>query len=103
MKNSAAGVETASERERVLRRFGMLMEELAAGSTSRTSFYRWEIDLIVDLEACRQAHVFSRRRLRAYQRAVEKQVWKTGAPPACLSEFIARWKNRGRRNKTLPC
>ncbi len=100
MENPELDGQVESERESILRRFETLMGELAAGSTSRTSFAGWEIDLIVDLEACRQAHILSRRRLRAYQKAVEKQVRKTGAPPARLSDFVARWKNRGRRKKT---
>ncbi len=100
MENSGTDGHVESEKESILRRFETLMMELAVGSTNRTSFTLWEVDLIVDLEACRQARVFSWRRLRAYQRAVEKQVRKTGAPPARLSDFVAVWKSRGRRKKT---
>jgi hypothetical protein len=76
------------QREIMLNRFKRLFAELMRGQTSRNSFQPWEIELLVDFEAC---ELPSRRRmeiLRQYQRAVERQLDAGPGPPILLSHFL---------------
>jgi hypothetical protein len=55
---------------------------------ARNSFQPWEIDILLDLEAC---ELESRRRLeilRQYERAVERQLESGPGPPMKLSSFL---------------
>lgn len=81
-----------------LNRFRRLMGELQRGEMTRNSFEPWEIDLLLDFEAC---EVPSRRRteiLRQYQRAVERQLESGPGPPMKLSHFLIL---REQRRKAL--
>jgi hypothetical protein len=76
------------QREHQLNRFRRLMGELTKGETTRNSFEPWEIDLLLDLDAC---YLPPRRRqelLRQYRRAVERQMQSGLGPPLKLSEFL---------------
>ena len=83
-----AWVEEFEEREIMLNRFKKLVGELTKGELRRNSFQPWEIDLLLDFDAC---ELPSRRRteiLRQYQRAVEKQMEAGPGPPMKLSSFL---------------
>ena len=74
--------------ERQLNRFRRLMGELTKGETTRNSFEPWEIELLLDFDAC---YLPPRRRqelLRQYRRAVERQLQSGPGPPLKLSEFL---------------
>jgi len=82
------GADELVERELILNRFKRLMGEIMRRETARNSFQPWEIEILMDLEAC---ELESRRRLdilRQYQRAVERQMETGPGPPMKLSEFL---------------
>ena len=76
--------------ELMFNRFQRLIAEVIRGETRRTVFQSWEVDLLIDIEAC---SLDSKRRvgtLRQYLRAVERQMEKGSGPPMKLSEFLDR-------------
>jgi hypothetical protein len=76
-------------RELMFNRFQRLIAEVIRGETRRTVFQTWEVDLLIDIEACR---LDPKRRvgiLRQYIRAVGRQLDKGPGPPMKLSEFLA--------------
>jgi hypothetical protein len=81
-------------RELTLNRFKRLIGEVTRGLIVRNTFEPWEVDILVDFEAC---ELEPRRRteiLRQYQRAVERQLEVGAGPPMKLSQFLIE---RGRR------
>jgi hypothetical protein len=76
------------QRELMLNRFRRLIGEVLRGQFARNSFAAWEVEILLDFDAC---ELELRRRdeiFRQYQRAVEKQL-KTGpGPPMKLSQFL---------------
>ena len=40
------------EQELMLNRFNRLMGELLRGTIARNSFYPWEVEILLDLDAC---------------------------------------------------
>jgi len=91
------GVTSADEyeqREIQLNRFKRLIVELLRGNTLRNSFAPWEIEVMLDFDAC---ELPSRRRLeiiRQYQRAVERQLQNGAGPPMKLSQFLVLREQR---------
>jgi hypothetical protein len=82
------------QRELMLNRFKRLFGELMRGEISRNQFEPWEVELLLDFEAC---ELPSRRRtdiLRQYQRAVERQLDSGPGPPLLLSQFLALRERR---------
>ena len=80
--------EEYEQREIQLNRFRRLIGELTRGHTTRNSFAAWEMDILMDFDAC---ELPSRRRLeiiRQYQRAVERQMQTGLGPPMKLSQFL---------------
>ncbi len=76
------------ERELMINRFRRLIGEVLRGQISRNTFASWEIEILLDLEAC---EIDARRRadiLGQYQRAVEKQLDSGPGPPMKLSQFL---------------
>jgi len=85
------------ERELDLNRFKRLMGEVLRGQIARNSFVSWEVEILLDFNAC---ELEPRRRteiLRQYQRAVERQFESgPGGPPMKLSQFLVE---RARRSQ----
>ena len=72
----------------MLNRFKRLIGELSRREMTRNSFQSWEIDLLLDFDAC---ELPVRRRLdilRQYQKAVERQLESGSGPPMKLSDFL---------------
>jgi hypothetical protein len=98
-------VEELVERELLLNRFKRLIGEVIRRETSRNSFQPWEIEILLDVDACQ---LESRRRLeilRQYQRAVERQMEIGPGPPMRLSQFLvmrAEKKAAGNPNGSRP-
>ena len=87
-------VEELVERELVLNRFKRLLAEIMRGCAARNCFHPWEIEILLDLEACQ---LEPRRRteiLRQYERAVERQMENGAGPPMTLSDFLVRRAQR---------
>jgi hypothetical protein len=75
-------------REVTLNRFKRLLAEVLRGHLTRNTFAPWEIDLLIDMEACQ---IQPRRRediFRHYQRAVEKHMEAGADYPMKLSQFL---------------
>jgi hypothetical protein len=94
------GAEELVERELMLNRFRRLIGEVMRRETLRNSFQPWEIELLLDMEAC---DLEARRRteiLRQYQRAVERQIEMGQGPPMKLSHFLVIREQRRRAEST---
>ena len=74
--------------ELMLNRFRKLVSELMRGSLTRNSFEPWEVEILLDVEACQLRPGRRMEILRQYQRAVEKQMDTGPGPPMKLSEFL---------------
>jgi hypothetical protein len=91
---SVMSADEYEQREIQLNRFRRLVGELLRGQTARNSFAPWEIELLMDFDAC---ELPSRRRveiIRQYQRAVEKQLQNSLGPPMKLSHFLVLREQR---------
>ena len=74
--------------ELMLSRFRRLIAELIRGTLRRNSFEPWEIELLLDFEACALNPRRRLKTLRAYERAVEHQLETGPGPPMKLSEYL---------------
>ena len=75
-------------REVMLNRFRRLIAEIGRGALSRNTFEAWEVELLLDLDACQ---LDARRRpeiLKQYVRAVERQMENGPGPPVKLSHYL---------------
>ena len=76
--------------EQLLIRFNRLVRELEQGAVTRNCFKPWEIELLLDMDAC---DLGSRRKwqiLRQYQKAVRRHLENGGPRPLKLSEYLRR-------------
>jgi len=81
-------LETLPDSDAVLSQFNRLIQELLRGNMTRNTFRPWEIDLLLDIEACSLRESSKREILRRYQRAVQRQMEKGGRLPLKLSEYL---------------
>jgi hypothetical protein len=75
-------------RELTLNRFKRLITEVLRGHLTRNTFTPWEVEILIDLEACeleprRRTEIF-----KQYQRAVERQMESGADEPMKLSQFL---------------
>lgn len=87
--------------EAVLNRFNRLIIELLRGSFSRNCFRPWEVELLLDIEACNLTGSNRREILRRYQKAVQRHMDNGGAMPLKLSEYLAAKRPR-KKGKASP-
>src|SRR5882724_1199823 len=87
--------ESEPDSETVLAQFNRLIQELLRGNMNRNTFRPWEIELLLDIEACSLRESSKREILRRYQRAVQRQMEKGGRLPLKLSEYLEA--NRAKR------
>jgi hypothetical protein len=80
-------VETLDSEAR-LNRFNRLMQELIRGSMNRNTFHPWEIEILLDIEACQIREPVKRETLRRYQKAVQRSMEKGAPTPLRLSEYL---------------
>ena len=80
-------VETVDSEAR-LNRFNRLMQELIRGNMNRNTFQPWEIDILLDIEACQIREPVKRETLRRYQKAVQRAMEKGAPTPLRLSEYL---------------
>jgi hypothetical protein len=71
-----------------LNRFNRLMQELIRGSMSRNTFQPWEIQILLDIDACQLREPVKRETLRRYQKAVQRAMDKGAPLPFHLSEYL---------------
>ena len=80
------------DRERMFSRFQKLITELMQGHIRRTTFERWEMELLVDIDQCTVPRTKFIGILRQYHRAVRRQLDVGPGPPMKLSEFL-QWRS----------
>ncbi len=75
-------------------RFNRLMQDVRRGDWRRTEFESWEVELILDIQAC--AHEIATRRdlLKRYTKAVERQLSRRREMPMKLSSYVEHLKQR---------
>jgi len=81
-------VETIDSEAR-LNRFNRLMQELIRGNMNRNTFQPWEIEILLDIEACQVREPVKRETLRRYQKAVQRAMEKGAPKPLRLSEYLS--------------
>src|SRR5581483_1255400 len=80
-------VET-QDSEVVLNRFNGLMQEHIRGNMNRNTVKPWEIEILLDIEACQLREGVKRETLRRYQKAVQRAMEKGARTPLKLSEYL---------------
>ena len=93
-------IDTVQDSEIVLNRFNRLIQELLRGSMNRNTFRPFEIDILLDIEACNLKDAGKKDILRRYQRAVQRTMEKGAPKPMKLSEYLAGLKSN--RNSATP-
>jgi len=73
----------------MLARFNRLMQDLAAGTYSRNSFFPWEVELLLDMQSCGERRCGTEL-LKRYQRAVQRGLQNGSDRPLKLSEYLDR-------------
>lgn len=87
-------IDTVQDSEVVLNRFNKLVQELLRGSITRNTFRPWEIDILLDIEACNLRDGGRRETMRRYQKAVQRAMEKGAPMPLKLSEYLDMQKSR---------
>jgi hypothetical protein len=88
------------DNEMVVSRFNRLMKDVISGQWQRTSFESWEIELLLDIEAC-AGEIRSRRDLLTrYQKAVQRQLAQRREMPMKLSEYVSHLRTRQAARQT---
>lgn len=80
-------VETLDS-EAILARFNKLVHDLLRGTMNRNTFQPWEIEILLDIEACNLRDAVGRETLRRYQKAVQRAMEKGAPKPLRLSEYL---------------
>ena len=80
--------------EVILPRFNRLMQDVIKGSFQRTSFEPWEVELLLDIQACVSEVETRRDLLKRYQKAVQRQLSRRGQRPMLLSEYVESLRSR---------
>ncbi len=93
-------VETIDSEAR-LNRFNRLMQELIRGNMNRNTFQPWEIEILLDIEACQVREPVKRETLRRYQKAVQRAMEKGAPKPLRLSEYLS-WKETATPAEAAP-
>jgi hypothetical protein len=74
--------------EVLLTRFNKLLQELVRGTMSRNTFQPWEIEILLDIEACNLRDGVKKETLRRYQKAVQRAMEKGAPTPFHLSQYL---------------
>ena len=87
-------VDTAQDSDFVLARFNKLVQELLRGSITRNTFRPWEVEILLDIEACNLRDGGRKELMRRYQKAVQRSMEKGSPMPLKLSEYLELQKSR---------
>jgi len=82
------------DRELLGSQFQRLVRELVRGSITRNAFQRWELEILIDFDACALDAKQRDGILRQYERAVGRELAKGSGPPMKLSDFIQLRRTR---------
>ena len=80
--------ETLPDSDAILAQFNRLIQELLRGNMQRNTFRPWEIDILLDIEACNLRDGNRRDILKRYQKAVQRHMEKGARLPLKLSEYL---------------
>ena len=86
--------EDLTQLELMLNRFHKLLGDITRGATGRNAFAPWEVEILLDLANCQ---IMPRRRLetlRAYEKAVSRQMEAGPGPPMKLSDYLQQKSTR---------
>jgi len=61
---------------------------LIRGNMNRNTFQPWEIEILLDIDACQIREPVKRETLRRYQKAVQRAMEKGAPTPLRLSEYL---------------
>jgi hypothetical protein len=70
------------------------MRDIQNGEITRTCFRGWEIELLLDIQACDLRPLNKRRVLQRYMKAVQRRLEQGSPRPLKLSEYLARGRSR---------
>ena len=84
--------ETQPDSDAVLAQFNRLIQELLRGNMHRNTFRPWEVELLLDIEACNLRESAKRETLKRYQKAVQRHMEKGARLPLKLSEYLENVK-----------
>jgi hypothetical protein len=88
MSPSPSMYDSLPDSDAVLAQFNRLIQELLRGNMQRNTFRPWEIQLLLDIEACSLRETNKRDTLRRYQKAVQRHMEKGAPLPLKLSEYL---------------
>ena len=94
--------ESLPDSDAVLAQFNRLIQELLRGNMHRNTFRPWEVELLLDIEACNLRDSSRRETLRRYQRAVQRHMEKGARLPLKLSEYLDAVKAKKKTPKADP-
>ena len=94
--------ESLPDSDAVLAQFNRLIQELLRGNMHRNTFRPWEVELLLDIEACNLRDSSRRETLRRYQRAVQRHMEKGARLPLKLSEYLDAVKAKKKAPKSDP-
>src|SRR5437879_12452323 len=98
--SSSAMDESLPDSDTVLAQFNRLISELLRGNLQRNTCRPWEIEVLLDIEACNLRDSARRETLRRYQKAVQRHMEKGARLPLKLSEYLEAVK--AKRNRPVP-
>src|ERR1700683_585356 len=84
--------ESEPDSDAVLAQFNRLIQELLRGNMRRNTFRPWEVELLLDIEACNLRESAKREVLKRYQKAVQRHMEKGASLPLKLSEYLENVK-----------
>src|SRR5438552_3275070 len=103
MSSSSVMHESLPDSDTVLAQFNRLIAELLKGNLQRNTFRPWEIEVLLDIEACNLRDSARRETLRRYQKAVQRHMEKGARLPLKLSEYLEAVKaKRNRPSQSVP-
>ena len=77
-----------STRNLTIYRFNRLISEIQQGEFTRNTFETWEVEILLDLEACALDSRWRREILLQYQRAVLEDLQSGTETPMKLSQYL---------------
>jgi hypothetical protein len=80
----------AFELERRLDHLDQLVADLSAGRFRRTTFQPWEVELLLDIQACNIGDSNKKELLKRYQRAAHRWFDRGGRTILLLSDYMAK-------------
>jgi hypothetical protein len=80
----------SSELDSHLEHLDKLLGELMAGEFQRNTFQPWEIEVLLDIQACTAGEPNRSELLRRYQRAAHRWFERGGRTLLLLSDYLAK-------------